>query len=238
MKRNPGYNCKRIRLQLKFEQVPFLLSLSPLLIVSLLQFFIHPIRKFIFFLRSMETIANDLERFPYRWLWGIISNISIKRSENRCNGISIVSNEFNHNRRNSWRIFPNCKVQRRFERCWEIRGQSRRNCRSSRVTCSIDIDLSAFCVFEWIESSSAVVSSLTSNHSEILSNSLIVLLKHDIRWIGLVKQRLFGCPLPSSLRQWIWTECLLRFEKKPTDLHLVWGQKKHCRTRKKLRFVV
>lgn len=65
-----------------------------------------------------------------------------------------------------------------------------------------------------------VQTSIKSNYTESLSNSLVVLLKRDIRWIGFIKEKLFGQQLSSTLRQWIWTECLLRFERKPSDVDL------------------
>jgi hypothetical protein len=50
---------------------------------------------------------------------------------------------------------------------------------------------------------------------------MIALLKHDFRRITLINVKLFGQQLPITLRQFIWTECLLRLEKKPFDYDLV-----------------
>ena len=62
---------------------------------------------------------------------------------------------------------------------------------------------------------------MTSQYSDLISNSIVALLKHDYRRINLIKEKLFGQQLPLSLRQFIWTECLLRFEKKPFEHDLV-----------------
>ena len=62
---------------------------------------------------------------------------------------------------------------------------------------------------------------MSSEYSEIISNSIIALLKRDIRRTTFIKEKLFGQQLSQALRQWIWTECLLRFEKKALDTDLV-----------------
>jgi hypothetical protein len=62
---------------------------------------------------------------------------------------------------------------------------------------------------------------MTSQYSDIVSNSVVELLKHDLRRVTFIKEKLFGQQLPLKLRQLIWTECLLRFEKKPIDYDLV-----------------
>ncbi|CAF2926066.1 unnamed protein product [Rotaria sp. Silwood2] len=58
---------------------------------------------------------------------------------------------------------------------------------------------------------------MTSQYSDILSSSVVAILKRDPRRIIFIREKLFGQQLPVSLRQFIWTECLLRFEKKPYD---------------------
>ncbi len=65
--------------------------------------------------------------------------------------------------------------------------------------------------------------SMTSQYSDIISNSIIALLKRDIRRVIFIKEKLFGQQLPLTLRQFVWTECLFRFEKKPLedDLYFV-----------------
>lgn len=62
---------------------------------------------------------------------------------------------------------------------------------------------------------------MSSDYSEIISNSIIALLKRDLRRTTFIKEKLFGQQLSNALRQWIWTECLLRFEKKALDTDLV-----------------
>ncbi len=62
---------------------------------------------------------------------------------------------------------------------------------------------------------------LTSQYSDIISNSIIALLKRDIRRVIFIKEKLFGQQLPILLRQFVWTECLLRFEKGSLDYDLV-----------------
>ena len=47
------------------------------------------------------------------------------------------------------------------------------------------------------------------------------MLKRDPRRITFIVERLFGQPLPNSLRQFLWTERLLRLEKKPQEYDLV-----------------
>lgn len=63
--------------------------------------------------------------------------------------------------------------------------------------------------------------SLTSQYSDIVSNSVVAILKRDPRRVIFITEKLFGQQLPITLRQFIWTECLLRFEKKPFDYDLV-----------------
>ncbi|CAF4338623.1 unnamed protein product, partial [Rotaria sp. Silwood2] len=58
---------------------------------------------------------------------------------------------------------------------------------------------------------------MTSQYSDIISKSIIALLKCDLRRVIFVKEKLFGQQLPITIRQFIWTECLLRFEKEPLD---------------------
>ncbi|CAF0990782.1 unnamed protein product [Rotaria sordida] len=58
---------------------------------------------------------------------------------------------------------------------------------------------------------------MSSQYSDIISKSIIALLKCDLRRVIFIKEKLFGQQLPIILRQFIWTECLLRFEKKPFD---------------------
>ncbi|CAF2093633.1 unnamed protein product [Rotaria magnacalcarata] len=61
---------------------------------------------------------------------------------------------------------------------------------------------------------------LSSQYSDIVSSSVVAILKRDPRRIIFIREKLFGQQLPISLRQFIWTECLLRFEKKPFDYDL------------------
>ena len=62
---------------------------------------------------------------------------------------------------------------------------------------------------------------MTSEYSDIVSNSVVALLKRDPRRVIFITEKLFGQQIPLSLRQFIWTECLLRVEKKPHDYDLV-----------------
>jgi hypothetical protein len=62
---------------------------------------------------------------------------------------------------------------------------------------------------------------MTSQYSDIVSSSVVAILKRDPRRVIFITEKLFGQQLPLSLRQFIWTECLLRFEKKPFDYDLV-----------------
>ncbi|CAF3664627.1 unnamed protein product [Rotaria sp. Silwood1] len=58
---------------------------------------------------------------------------------------------------------------------------------------------------------------MTSQYSNIISKSIVALLKCDLRRIIFIKEKLFGQQLPLTIRQFIWTECLLRFEKEPLE---------------------
>ena len=62
---------------------------------------------------------------------------------------------------------------------------------------------------------------MTSQYSNLISESIIALLKQDLRRITFLKEKLFGQQLPIALRQISWTECLFRFEKKPHESDLV-----------------
>jgi hypothetical protein len=62
---------------------------------------------------------------------------------------------------------------------------------------------------------------MTSQYSDIVSSSVVAILKRDPRRVIFITEKLFGQQLSLSLRQFIWTECLLRFEKKPFDYDLV-----------------
>jgi hypothetical protein len=62
---------------------------------------------------------------------------------------------------------------------------------------------------------------MTSQYSDIVSTSVVAILKRDPRRVIFITEKLFGQQLPFSLRQFIWTECLLRFEKKPFEHDLV-----------------
>jgi hypothetical protein len=62
---------------------------------------------------------------------------------------------------------------------------------------------------------------MTSKYSDILADSIIALLKRDLRRIIFIKEKLFSQQLPMILRQFIWTECLFRFEKQSFDFDLV-----------------
>ncbi|UJR14936.1 hypothetical protein I4U23_001918 [Adineta vaga] len=61
---------------------------------------------------------------------------------------------------------------------------------------------------------------MTSDYSDIVSSSVVALLKRDPRRVIFITEKLFGQQIPLSLRQFIWTECLLRVEKKPHDYDL------------------
>ncbi|CAF1647042.1 unnamed protein product, partial [Didymodactylos carnosus] len=58
---------------------------------------------------------------------------------------------------------------------------------------------------------------LTSQYSDIVSESVVSLLRRDPRRIVFITEKLFGQQLPIVLRQFLWTECLLKFEKRPFD---------------------
>jgi hypothetical protein len=62
---------------------------------------------------------------------------------------------------------------------------------------------------------------MTSEYSDIVSSSVVALLKRDPRRVIFITEKLFGQQIPLTLRQFIWTECLLRVEKKPYDYDLV-----------------
>jgi len=62
---------------------------------------------------------------------------------------------------------------------------------------------------------------MISQHSNNISNSIIALLKRDLRRVIFIKEKLFGQQLPVILRQFIWMECLFRYEKKSFDSDLV-----------------
>ncbi|CAF3505876.1 unnamed protein product [Adineta steineri] len=62
--------------------------------------------------------------------------------------------------------------------------------------------------------------STTSQYSDVISSSIVALLKHDLRRITFIKEKLFGQQLPIALREISWTEYLLRSEKKSFDYNL------------------
>jgi hypothetical protein len=68
---------------------------------------------------------------------------------------------------------------------------------------------------------SPITGPMTSKYSDVIANSIIALLKRDLRRIIFIKEKLFGQPLPVILRQFIWLECLFRFENKSFDSDLV-----------------
>lgn len=61
---------------------------------------------------------------------------------------------------------------------------------------------------------------MTSKYSDVISHSILAVLKCDLRRIVFIRERLFGQQLPNKLRQFIWTECLIRFERKTSDYNL------------------
>ncbi|CAF1075101.1 unnamed protein product [Adineta ricciae] len=71
-----------------------------------------------------------------------------------------------------------------------------------------------------IHESPSTVHPMTSQYSNLISESIIALLKQDLRRITFLKEKLFGQQLPVALRQISWTECLFRFEKKPHESDL------------------
>ncbi|CAF1615883.1 unnamed protein product, partial [Adineta ricciae] len=71
-----------------------------------------------------------------------------------------------------------------------------------------------------IYESSSTTHPMTSQYSNLISESIIALLKQDLRRITFLKEKLFGQQLPVALRQISWTECLFRFEKKPHESDL------------------
>jgi len=62
---------------------------------------------------------------------------------------------------------------------------------------------------------------MTSKYSDIISHSILAILRYDPRRIVFIRERLFGQRLPNKLRQFIWTECLIHFERKTSDYNLV-----------------
>ena len=56
--------------------------------------------------------------------------------------------------------------------------------------------------------------SMISAYSNAISDSIIALLKCDLRRVVFIKEKLFGQQLPLGLRQLLWTEYLFRSEKK------------------------
>ena len=68
---------------------------------------------------------------------------------------------------------------------------------------------------------SPILESMTSKYSDVIANSIIALLKCDLRRVIFIKEKLFGQPLPVILRQFIWLECLFRFENKSVENDLV-----------------
>lgn len=60
-----------------------------------------------------------------------------------------------------------------------------------------------------------------SQYSNVISSSIITLLKCDLRRVIFIKEKLFGQQLPMVLRQFIWTECLVRCERKSFDYDVV-----------------
>lgn len=58
---------------------------------------------------------------------------------------------------------------------------------------------------------------LSSEYSEIISESLIQTLKKDPRRIAFVLQKLIGQQLSNSLRVFIWSDILMRHERKKIE---------------------
>ena len=58
---------------------------------------------------------------------------------------------------------------------------------------------------------------LTSEYTEFVAESLMSILKKDPRRIAFVLQKLNGQQLPSNLRQLIWSDILVRHERKKLD---------------------
>lgn len=55
---------------------------------------------------------------------------------------------------------------------------------------------------------------MISAYSNAISDSIIALLKCDLRRMVFIREKLFGQQLPLGLRQLVWTECLFQAEKK------------------------
>lgn len=58
---------------------------------------------------------------------------------------------------------------------------------------------------------------LSSDFSELIGESLLAVLKKDPRRIAFVLQKLIGQQLTNSLRKYIWSDILLRHERKKID---------------------
>lgn len=67
------------------------------------------------------------------------------------------------------------------------------------------------------ESNEKTMPNLSSEFSEILSESLMNILKKDPRRIAFVLQKLIGQQLSYSLRLFIWSDILMRHERKKIE---------------------
>ena len=71
---------------------------------------------------------------------------------------------------------------------------------------------------------------LTSEYSEVIGESLLVILQKDPRKIAFVLQKLIGQQLTKNLRKYIWADILLRHERKKlhtTTIPVIFRKKLH-----------
>ncbi len=74
--------------------------------------------------------------------------------------------------------------------------------------------------FLLLEKPKQFVGELSSEYSELISDSLLYILRKDPRRTSFLIHKLNGQPLTTSLRFFIWSDILLRNEKKKENLEV------------------
>jgi hypothetical protein len=67
------------------------------------------------------------------------------------------------------------------------------------------------------EKSAKFQGNLSSEYTEVIAQSLLCILQKDPRRIAFVLQKLIGQQLPDNLRKFIWSDILMRHERKKIE---------------------